>query len=141
MRTARYQNPRLKTGEFAAVRITLGRPRFRLGYQLAGELRELAPSGKLFGIHDRATFEPLYRAKLAAIGFEVTRRQVAAEMEEEGQGPGVSIPRPSIPWRQTPAEPSGVEELERLARLRADDLLTEEEYAAAKARSLQRVGD
>jgi hypothetical protein len=34
-----------------------------------------------------------------------------------------------------------VEELERLARLRADDLLTEEEYAAAKARSLERVGE
>ena len=78
---------------------------------------------------------------LAAIGFEVTRRQVAREMAEEGPQVGVSIPRPSVPWRQAPAGPSGVEELERLARLRADDLLTDEEYAAAKARSLQRVGD
>ena len=78
---------------------------------------------------------------LAAIGFEVTRRQVAEEMAEEGPAPGIAIPRPSVPWRQAPAGPSGIEELERLARLRADDLLTEEEYAAAKARSLQRVGD
>jgi hypothetical protein len=77
----------------------------------------------------------------AAIGFEATRRQVAQEMAEEGPGGGISIPKPSVPWRPAPAGASGVEELERLARLRADDLLTEEEYAAAKARSLQRVGD
>jgi hypothetical protein len=78
---------------------------------------------------------------LAAIGFEATRRQVAQEMADEGPAAGLSIPKPSMPWRQAAPEPSGVEELERLARLRADDLLTEEEYAAAKARSLQRVGD
>jgi hypothetical protein len=78
---------------------------------------------------------------LAAIGFEATRRQVAQEIVEEGSAGGLSIPKPSIPWRQAPAGTSGVDELERLARLRADDLLTEEEYAAAKARSLQRVGD
>ena len=78
---------------------------------------------------------------LAAIGFEVTRRQVAQEMAEAGSGGGISIPKPTVPWRPAPAGPSGVEELERLARLRADDLLTEEEYAAAKARSLERVSD
>jgi hypothetical protein len=78
---------------------------------------------------------------LAALGFEITRRQVAQELAEEGPMPGLSIPRPSMPRRQAPAGPSEVEELERLARLRADDLLTEEEYAAAKARSLERVGD
>jgi len=78
---------------------------------------------------------------LAAIGFEATRRQVAQEMTEEGSVEGYSIPKPSIPGRAAPAGPSGVEELERLARLRADDLLTEEEYAAAKARSLQHIGD
>jgi hypothetical protein len=78
---------------------------------------------------------------LAAIGFEVTRRQVAAEMAAEGPAEGLSIPKPSVPWRQAPAGPTGVEELERLARLRADDLLTEDEYSAAKARALERVGD
>jgi hypothetical protein len=78
---------------------------------------------------------------LAAIGFEATRRQVAQETAEEGPGGGISIPKPSVPWRAAPAGASGVEELERLAKLRADDLLTEDEYAAAKARSLERVGD
>jgi len=78
---------------------------------------------------------------LAALGFEATRRQVAQELADEGPQEGLSLPKPSMPWRPAPTGPSGVEELERLARLRADDLLTEEEYAAAKARSLERVGD
>lgn len=77
----------------------------------------------------------------AAIGFELTRRQVAREIAEDGPAPAAPIPRPRAPWQQAPAGPSGVEELERLARLRADGVLTEEEFAAAKARSLERVGD
>ncbi len=78
---------------------------------------------------------------VAAIGFEATRRQVAQEMVEEGPVEGVSVPKPHMPWRPSPAGPSNVEELERLAKLRADDLLTEDEYSAAKARALERVGD
>ena len=78
---------------------------------------------------------------VAAIGFEATRRQVAQEMVEEGPVEGVSVPKPHMPWRPAPAGPSNVEELERLAKLRADDLLTEDEYSAAKARALERVGD
>jgi hypothetical protein len=77
---------------------------------------------------------------LAAIGFEVTRRQVAREMAADGPHEGFSLPKLSTPGSRAPAAPSDVEELERLAKLRADDLLTEDEYAAAKARSLQRAG-
>ena len=73
---------------------------------------------------------------LACVGFEIARRQAAAEYEAEGgeaARPRVSVPfgRPAAPAQATP-----VEELERLARLRSDDLLTEEEYAAAKGRLL-----
>jgi hypothetical protein len=73
---------------------------------------------------------------LAAVGFEVFRRQVAAEQAAEG--PAAPGTRPTLPWPKpkAPAGPTEVEELERLARLRADDLLTEEEYAAAKGRLL-----
>ena len=78
---------------------------------------------------------------LAAIGFEATRRQVAQEMAEEGPAAGVTLAKPHMPWRAAPAGPSNVEELERLAKLRADDLLTDDEYSAAKARALARVGD
>ena len=78
---------------------------------------------------------------LAAIGFEVTRRQVAQELAEEGPAEGLTIPKPSMPWRPAPAGPTNVEELERLAKLRADDLLTDDEYSAAKARALAHAGD
>jgi plasmid stabilization system protein ParE len=82
---------------------------------------------------------------LATVGFELIRRQVAAEAGETGtaHASGWSLPR--LPHhRSEPAAPSPsaqVDELERLARLRADDLLTEEEYAAAKASALARAGD
>jgi hypothetical protein len=43
-----------------------------------------------------------------------------------------------MPFRRPAAteQTTQVEELERLARLRSDELLTEEEYAAAKGRLL-----
>ncbi len=73
---------------------------------------------------------------LGAIGFEIARRQIVREHEAEGPAP----PRdgPTIPWRKpaATAAPTQVEELERLAKLRSEDLLTDEEYAAAKGRLL-----
>jgi len=43
-----------------------------------------------------------------------------------------------MPWRKpaSATEPTQVEELERLAKLRSDGLLTEDEYMAAKGRVL-----
>jgi hypothetical protein len=90
---------------------------------------------------------PLHRFLIAAIlvvlactGFELARRQAVREYEAEGPAP----PRegPALPWR-TPAQaaaPTQVDELERLAKLRSEDLLTEDEYAAAKGRILPRAG-
>ena len=76
---------------------------------------------------------------LGAAGFEIARRQIVREYEEEGPtAPGA---RREVPWRRAPAPVAGpAEELERLARLRADELLTEEEYAAAKERVLTSAG-
>jgi plasmid stabilization system protein ParE len=78
---------------------------------------------------------------LAAVGFELIRRQVASEaVGVEPRGPSSwSLPRPG--HRKAPAAPAQVDELERLAQLRRDELLTEDEYAAAKARALSRAGD
>jgi hypothetical protein len=78
---------------------------------------------------------------LAAIGYEVLRRQTAAEFPE-GTGPDVvagvktrlAAPRSS---RSTPASSASVsDELERLAALHADGKLTDEEYATAKSKLL-----
>jgi hypothetical protein len=73
---------------------------------------------------------------LACAGFEVARRQAVAEYEAEG--PDAARPQLAMPFRRPAAPEAGtqVEELERLARLRSDELLTEEEYAAAKGRLL-----
>ena len=73
---------------------------------------------------------------LACVGFEIARRQAVAEYEAEG--PDAARPQLSVPFRRStaPAQATQVEELERLARLRSDDLLTEEEYVAAKGRLL-----
>jgi hypothetical protein len=80
---------------------------------------------------------------LGCVGFELLRRQIAREVEAEG--PPAERARPELPWRRpapaaAAAPPSEVDELERLARLRADDLLTEEEYASAKGRLLETAG-
>jgi hypothetical protein len=77
---------------------------------------------------------------LGALGFEVFRRQVARE--EAALGPDAPRPSISLPSRKpsAAAAPTQVEELERLARLKADGLLTEEEYAAAKGRALTTTG-
>jgi hypothetical protein len=72
---------------------------------------------------------------LACVGFEVARRQAVAEYEAEA--PGEPRPQLTVPFRRpAPAAATQVEELERLARLRSDDLLTEDEYASAKGRLL-----
>lgn len=76
---------------------------------------------------------------LGAVGFEIARRQAVREYEAEG-----SPERPpfAVPWGKdkAPASNGGVDELERLAKLRSEDLLTEDEYAAAKGRVLPPAG-
>ncbi len=86
---------------------------------------------------------PLYRfvttailVVLGAVGFEIARRQIVREYEAEGSPERA---RPALPWstEKAPAAPqAGVDELERLARLRSEELLTEDEYMAAKGRIL-----
>ena len=91
---------------------------------------------------------PLHRFLIAAIlvvlgaaGFEIARRQIVRRVR--GGGPAPGAPAISVPWRkptQAPGDGGQVDELERLAKLRSEDLLTEDEYAAAKGRLLPRAG-
>ena len=89
---------------------------------------------------------PLHRLLIAAIfvvlgaaGFEIARRQIVREYEAEGSPERRPL---SAPWgkEKPPASEAGVDELERLAKLRSEELLTEDEYAAAKGRILPRAG-
>jgi len=49
--TSRFQNPQLKSGAYTAVQISLGRPKFFLGYEIDGVLSEVMPRG-LLGRYD-----------------------------------------------------------------------------------------
>jgi hypothetical protein len=89
---------------------------------------------------------PLHRLLVAAIlvvlgaaGFEIARRQIVREYEAEGSPERRPL---SAPWgkEKPPPADAGVDELERLAKLRSEELLTEDEYAAAKGRILPPAG-
>ena len=58
--TSRYSNPELKTGKYTVVGITRGAPKFRLDYELAGNIIEIAPPGYLFNEYNRERFTPQY---------------------------------------------------------------------------------
>jgi Protein of unknown function, DUF488 len=62
--TSRYQAGGLIAASGAApLRITLGPPRFRLGYELAGSIPSLAPRKRHFYLHGEA-FREQYLAEL-----------------------------------------------------------------------------
>lgn len=80
--TSRYSNPELGSGDYTAVRISIGTPRWRLGYTLAGEITELMPWG-LRGISDMEIFKAQYTALLNEVGVD----KIAAKLRHfEGFG-------------------------------------------------------
>ena len=66
--TSRYSNKELRTGRYTPVGITVGAPRFSLGYELKGNIRELAPFGSLFNVEDRREFTEKYFEKMDKVG-------------------------------------------------------------------------
>lgn len=64
---SRFSNPELKSGNYTAVRISLGAPKWPLGYTIVGEIKELIPFG-LLQINDRDLYEKRYRERLDRIG-------------------------------------------------------------------------
>ena len=73
--TSRFSNPELKGGKYTAVRISLGAPRWRIGYEIAGAICDLMPVG-LFKIEKIEDFTPLYCTKLDQVGIEKIRLQL-----------------------------------------------------------------
>lgn len=43
--TSRFSNPELKSGDYVPVRISVGAPRWKVGYEIAGTIKELMPTG------------------------------------------------------------------------------------------------
>ncbi len=65
--TARFANKTLVDHPAAKVRITLGHPRFRLNYELAGKIPDLAPTREMFN-KTEVDFTALYTALLIERG-------------------------------------------------------------------------
>lgn len=72
---SRFSNPELKSGKYTAVRISLGAPKWPLGYEIAGEIKDLMPFG-LLQIEDKALYERRYRERLDRIGIDRIQRQI-----------------------------------------------------------------
>jgi hypothetical protein len=82
--TARYANRNLVDHPAAKVRITVGAPRFRLPYQLAGSIADLAPRRDMFG-KTPAEFRALYRTLLEQRGGAPTiAKHLTATAERAG---------------------------------------------------------
>jgi hypothetical protein len=82
LRTGRYQtfDPSMGT----PVRVTVGRPKFPLDYEIAAEIDELKPLGRIFNLSGEE-FEQAFRAHLEGIGVDRIRErfaEVAAEHPE-----------------------------------------------------------
>ena len=73
--TSRYANPELKSCKYTAVRISLGLPRWKLGYEIVGAIEELMPKG-IFGIEDYEEFRRRYFDKLDTIGVDRIREKL-----------------------------------------------------------------
>lgn len=89
--TSRYSNADLILEAGALpVRITLGHPRFKLRYVLAGTCMALAPKG-LKDVKDDDEFERLYRARLESFGVEGIRRMLSDIAAPHAQGDAVPL--------------------------------------------------
>jgi hypothetical protein len=83
--TSRFSNPELKSGNYTAVRISLGTPRWSVGYTISGAIKELMPVG-LFGKYDndKESFKKEYFAALDKIGA-VKIRNILKQFESAGK--------------------------------------------------------
>ena len=67
---SRYGNPTLRSGKYTAVRISLGIPKWNIGYKLNGELKDLMPFGLLNKFEEYEPFRDEYFKRLDRIGVE-----------------------------------------------------------------------
>lgn len=65
--TSRYNNKELANDKYYPVGISIGKPRFRLGYNLKGQCTPLAPKGNMLKM-DAGSFRQAYYEKLEETG-------------------------------------------------------------------------
>jgi len=65
--TSRFSNPELKSCKYTAIQISTGKPRWKLGYPLSGEIKSLAPYG-VFNKFTGDEFNAEYIKRLESYG-------------------------------------------------------------------------
>lgn len=82
--TSRYSNPTLTQNpdKFAILQISVGAPRWRLPYQIAGAIDELRPFS-LRNIQDKEEYRKKYVALLNDIGVEAISRMLQAWQQNQ----------------------------------------------------------
>ena len=74
--TSRYSNPELRKGNYFAVRVSLGTPKWELGYRLDGEMKDLMPFGLLNKYDRYEDFKLEYFSRLGRIGVKRIQNQL-----------------------------------------------------------------
>ena len=82
MKTARYSNPNITPETHTPIRISLGVPKFKLNYDIAGEVNILMPTPQMLSLTDEAVYRELY--------FELLDRRGIKEIVTELQSVTVS---------------------------------------------------
>lgn len=87
--TSRYSNKELQNGKYYPVGISVGRPRWSLGYQLREQCYSLAPKGCMLNMNIEK-YKPEYIKKLENIGkskiFDIVN-----ELNKKAQGEGKEL--------------------------------------------------
>ena len=71
----------------------------------------------------------------SAVGGRVQRRQMEAAQQQQAQAPAAAAPV-AAPVAAAPVVDDQMAQIERLATMHSQGLLTDEEFAAAKAKAL-----
>lgn len=74
--TSRYSNPELKSGKYTTVRISLGTPKWNIGFHLDAEMPDLMPFGLLGKFDTESAFRPAYFKRLDQIGTQRIFKQL-----------------------------------------------------------------
>jgi hypothetical protein len=83
--TGRYQSTGVITSSGCGpVRITVGHPRFRLGYDLIGRAECLYPSRSMLTIADETEFDRTYRSHLDVVGVDRIHTDLTQISEAHG---------------------------------------------------------
>lgn len=87
--TSRYSNKELQSDKYYPVGISIGQPRFRLGYTLREQCYSLAPKGYMLNM-DLERFKTAYYEKLEGIGTDKIISMVN-RLEERAQSEGKEL--------------------------------------------------